>query len=91
MAHSLSAKKRIRQNEKARLANRSRRSALKSTLRTCLESFSGGDLAKAEQGFKEACKSIDRESARGLIHRNNAARRKSALARQLAALRSKKG
>lgn len=90
MAHSLSAKKRVRQNEKARLLNRSRRSALKTTLRACTESFSGTDVAVAEKEFKAACRALDREAARGLIHRNNAARQKSSLARKFAQLRNKK-
>ncbi len=90
MAHSLSAKKRIRQNEKRRLRNRARRSALRTRLRAFKDAVISGDPEVAENRFREACKQLDREADRGLIHRNAAARRKSRLARRLNALRQKK-
>jgi len=89
VAHSLSAKKRIRQNEKRRLRNRARRSALKTRLRAFRDAVSAGDVAGAESRFREACKLLDREADRGLIHRNAAARRKSRLARYLNMLTQK--
>jgi small subunit ribosomal protein S20 len=89
LAHSLSSKKRIRQNEKRRIRNRSRRSALRSKVRTCRDAIIHSELDKAEQAYVQACKSLDREADRGLIHRNAAARRKSRLARRLNALRTR--
>lgn len=89
MAHSLSAKKRIRQNEKRRAMNKARRSAIKTRVRSFLESLSGGDVAVAEEKFREATRKLDREANRGVIHRNTAARRKSRLAARLKALQQK--
>jgi small subunit ribosomal protein S20 len=89
VAHSLSAKKRIRQNAKRRARNRSRRSALKTRLRAFTDAVTGGDSAVAETRFRDVCKALDREADRGLIHRNAAARRKSRLARRLNELKAK--
>jgi len=87
MAHSLSAQKRVRQNEKRRLRNQSRRSTLKTRLRACSDALSRGDLPAAERAFLAACKLLDREASRGLIHRNEAARRKSRLMTRINAAR----
>lgn len=89
MAHSLSAKKRNRQNVKRRALNRARRSSLKTRIRCCREALSGTDTDAAERLFRDACKALDREANRGLIHRNAAARRKSRLARTLNVLKQK--
>lgn len=91
MAHSLSAKKRVRQNAKRRLRNRSKRSVLKSQTRSCSEAISTGDAATAETRFREVCKRLDREANHGLIHRNAAARKKSRLAKRVNALKQKAG
>ncbi len=89
MAHSLSAKKRNRQNVKRRALNRARRSSLKTRIRCCREALGGTDADAAERLFRDACKALDREANRGLIHRNAAARRKSRLARTLNVLKQK--
>jgi small subunit ribosomal protein S20 len=89
VAHSISAKKRIRQNEKQRARNRARRTALKSRVRAFTDALTAGDPAAAESKYRETCKQLDRQAARGLIHRNAAARRKSRLARRLNALKQK--
>lgn len=91
MAHSLSARKRVRQNAKRQAINRARRSTLKTQLRASLDSLSGNDAAKAESAVKNAAKLLDREANRGLIHPNAAARRKSRLAKRLNALKKKAG
>ena len=91
MAHSLSAKKRIRQNIKRRVINRSHRSNLKTNLRAVNEAVVHGDLNTAETKFRDACRLLDREASHGLIHRNAAARRKSRMARRINALRQKAG
>jgi small subunit ribosomal protein S20 len=89
VAHSLSAKKRIRQNLKQRARNRARRTALKSRVRAFSDALVAGDAAVAETKYRETCVQLDREANRGLIHRNAAARRKSRLARRLNALKQK--
>jgi small subunit ribosomal protein S20 len=89
VAHSLSAKKRVRQNERQRAQNRARRSALKTRLRACSEALASGDPNVAESKLREACELLDREADRGLIHPNAAARRKRRLARRLSGLKQK--
>jgi small subunit ribosomal protein S20 len=90
VAHSISARKRVRQNEKRRLRNRAQRSALKKTVRASITALSGADAAAGEQQFRVAVKALDQEAARGLIHANAAARRKSRLAKRMNALKNKK-
>lgn len=89
MAHSLSAKKRIRQTQKQRARNKARRTALKTRVRDFKDALVAGDPATAENKYRETCCQLDREANRGLIHRNAAARRKSRLARRLNALKQK--
>lgn len=64
-------------------------SALRSKLRRCRELLTRGTPEQAAEAFLAATKTLDRETARGTLHRNAAARRKSRLARRLNALRSK--
>ena len=82
MANTPSAKKRIRQNEKRRLRNRAVRSAVRGSVKSAREALSGkaGDSATL---VHEAVRAIDRAVTKGIIHRNTAARRKSALVRKL--------
>ena len=89
MAHSLSAKKRIRQNETHRARNRARRTVLKTHLRRCRTEFQHGTVEGAESAYRQVCKALDQAASRGTIHRNAAARRKSRLARRLSALKQK--
>ncbi|MBU0637558.1 MAG: 30S ribosomal protein S20 [Planctomycetes bacterium] len=87
MAHSLSSKKRIRQNVKRRALNRSRASALKTRIRKCMDTLKTGDVEGTERAYREACRALDREANRNTLHRNAAARRKSRLARRINALK----
>ena len=89
MAHSLSAKKRIRQNAKRRLLNRAQRSVLKSQVRDFSETLAAGDAATVETKYRAVCKRLDRDANHGLIHRNAAARKKSRLAKRINALKQK--
>lgn len=89
MAHSLSAKKRIRQNVRRRGLNRARRSTLRTKLRKCGDLLARGGADTAEGAIRETCQTLDREANRGTLHRNAAARRKSRLARRLNALKQK--
>ena len=86
MAHSLSAKKRIRQSAKRNAQNRARRAVVKSQIREVKDAIVHGDAAKAKTEALAAVKLLDRESARGLMHKNQAARRKSRLAKKLKAM-----
>lgn len=89
MAHSLSAKKRVRQNTKARSTNRARRSAIKTELRDTLGALQGADAKAAANKVGEAIVLLDREATKGLIHKNAAARQKSRLMRKLNKLSGK--
>jgi small subunit ribosomal protein S20 len=88
VAHSLSAKKRIRQNAKRRAQNRARKGQLKSKIRSFSETLTTGDPAKVSESLKAATKKIDQSAAKGTIHRNNASRKKSQLQRKYNALKA---
>ena len=83
MANSLSAKKRIRQNAKRREQNRARKSALKTDVRKLTDAIHDKKVDEARQLFRTVTKRIDQTAAKGTMHRNTAARRKSRLARRV--------
>ena len=83
MANIKSSLKRIKLQEKAAARNKSKRTLLKTNVKKFDAAASEGDREKAEAAFKAAVKTIDRAATKGLIHKNKAARRKSALAKQL--------
>ena len=88
MAHSISAKKRTRQNVRRRNRNRARRATLKTRTRKFNETLATpAAAANADASFRSLTAVIDRAAAQGTIHRNAAARRKSRLARRLNALK----
>lgn len=89
MAHSISAKKRIRQNAKSRARNRGRKAQVKEAVRSVQETLATGDKAKAAAALKAAIKKLDRVAATGTIHKNTASRKKSRLTRRLNALVAK--
>ena len=82
MANTPSAKKRIRQNEKRRLRNRAVRSVVRGSVKSAREALTG-KTADSATVVREAIRTIDRAVTKGIMHRNTAARRKSALARKL--------
>ena len=86
MANIKSAIKRNRQNKKRRLHNRVYRGAARTQVRKARAALEEGNQELAAQEIKEAVKKLDRAAAKGIIHKNNAARRKSRLMKQLAAL-----
>lgn len=90
MAHSLSAKKRVRQNAKHRAVNRWRLRTMREALKEFLVAVAAGDQAKATETFRAASKIIDRTAQKGVIHANQAARRKSRMAAKVKALASAK-
>jgi small subunit ribosomal protein S20 len=84
VANTKSAIKRMRQNERRRLRNRTLRSKLRSTVKSARATSAGAD---ARSAVLEAIRALDKAVTKGVIHRNTAARKKSALARSLAAPR----
>lgn len=83
MANSLSAKKRIRQNAKRREQNRARKSALKTDVRKLTDAIHDKKVDEARQLLSTVTKRIDQTAAKGTMHRNTAARRKSRLAKRV--------
>ena len=90
MAHSLSAKKRIRQNLKRRARNRWRKGRIKTSEKDFLEAVHDGDLSKAEETYRAITKTLDQVADKGTIHKNAAARKKSRLAKRLNAMKAAK-
>ena len=82
MANTRSAMKRIKQNEKRRLRNRAARSTIRSALKTA-RTAAAAKSPQSKEVVLEAIRVLDRAVSRGIIHRNTAARKKSALARSL--------
>ena len=81
MANIKSQIKRIRTNEKARQRNVAVRSALKTAVRRVRTAAEAGDAAAASEAFQVAAKQLDKAASKGVIHKNQAANRKSALAK----------
>ena len=90
MAHSLSAKKRIRQNAKHRTTNRARKSMVRSQIKHFDEAIKAGDAAKAAEQFKLTVKRLDKVASTSTMHKNTAGRIKSRMARRLNSLKDKK-
>ena len=86
MANIKSQIKRIRTNEKARQRNVAVRSALKTAVRRVRSAAESGDAAAAATAFQVAAKQLDKAASKGVIHKNQAANRKSAIAKRLDAL-----
>jgi small subunit ribosomal protein S20 len=72
--------KRIRTNEKARMRNKSVKSALKTSVRKFRVAADAGDRAAAEPALHDASRALDRAVSAGVIHQNQAANKKSAMA-----------
>jgi small subunit ribosomal protein S20 len=84
MAHSLSAKKRVRQNAKKRVVNRARKSEIKTQLKDFDEAVKAGDKKIAEEQYKKLVKKVDKLAVTSTMHKNKAARIKSRMAKRLA-------
>jgi small subunit ribosomal protein S20 len=78
--------KRIRTNEKARQRNVAVKSALKTTVRRFRTAADAGDAAAATAALEAASKALDKAASKGVIHKNQAANRKSGMAKQVAGL-----
>jgi small subunit ribosomal protein S20 len=87
LANTQSAKKRIRQNEKRRLRNRRYRSSARTYVKKTRNLIAAGQIDEAEAVLQQAISTLDKAARKGVIHPNNAARRKSRLMSQFASAR----
>ena len=90
MAHSLSAKKRVRQNAKRRTINRARKSQIKTQIKHFDAALVSGDAEAASEQYRLVVRKLDKTAATSTMHKRTAARQKSRLAKQLAGLKAKK-
>ena len=86
MANIKSQIKRIQTNEKRRLRNKSVKSSLKTAIRSARAAVDSGDREVAVVRVQAASRQLDKAASKGVIHANQAANKKSALAKQVAAL-----
>ncbi|KQB86918.1 30S ribosomal protein S20 [Corynebacterium lowii] len=80
MANIKSKKKRILTNEKSRQRNQAVRSRVRTEIRKFRELVAEGDKAAAEQQLRAASRILDKSVSKGVLHRNNAANKKSGMA-----------
>jgi small subunit ribosomal protein S20 len=78
--------KRNRQNEKARLRNKSVKSSLKTAIRKFNEAAAAGNTEAASALLRDASRRLDKAVSKGVIHKNQAANRKSAIAKRFTSL-----
>ena len=88
MANIKSQLKRIKTNEKARQRNKDVTSSLKTAVRRFREAAQSGDVEKAQEYARAAARQLDKAASKGVIHKNQAANRKSAMAKSLESLSS---
>jgi small subunit ribosomal protein S20 len=80
--------KRNRQNEKARLRNKAAKSSLKTSIRKFREAADSGDMEETGAALRAACRQLDKAASKGVIHKRQAANRKSAIAKTYVSLSS---
>ncbi|MDO8847828.1 MAG: 30S ribosomal protein S20 [Coriobacteriia bacterium] len=88
MANIKSQKKRILTNEKARVRNKSVKSALKTTTKKVDAAVAAGDKVAAAEAARQATRALDKAASAGVIHKNQAANRKSGVMAKINALDS---
>jgi len=86
LANTKSAEKRIRSNRRRALRNRMYRSRVKTLIKKAEQLIFSGQ--PSEEAVREACRTLDKAAVKGIIHKNNAARRKSRLVRKLVAAKA---
>ena len=91
MAHSLSAKKRVRQTLKRRARNRARKELLKDQVKSFGAALASGDWKKAEEELRKTAQRLDKVASKHTIHKNTAARKRSRLTKRLNAAKAAKG
>ena len=89
MANIKSQIKRIKQNEKRHQRNKAVKSGLKTAVRKFREAADAGDVEGATTALRTASRQLDKAASKGVIHANQAANRKSAMAKKAAQLASK--
>lgn len=89
MAHSLSAQKRIRQNEKRNVINRARKTQIKNQIKVFEQALGEGNLEAASERYVLLTKKIDQVAATSTMHKKTASRKKSRLAKKLNELKAK--
>jgi small subunit ribosomal protein S20 len=90
LANIKSAIKRNRQNEKRRVQNLEFRSSARGFVKKANVAIQSGDVEKARAAYRAAASALDKAAVKGVIHKNNAARRKGAIMSKLAALEKTK-
>jgi small subunit ribosomal protein S20 len=80
--------KRNKQNEKARVRNKAVKSSLRTSVRKFHTAANASDVDAATEAMRAACRQLDRVVSKGVIHKNQAANRKSALAKRAAVIQS---
>jgi len=88
MANIKSSEKRALLIQKATAKNKASKSLMKTNLKKFDAAAAGSDREEAEKAYKTAVKTVDRAATKKLIHKNKAARRKSALTRKLNTMNS---
>jgi small subunit ribosomal protein S20 len=83
LANTKSALKRIRQTEKRRMRNRKVRAETRTFIKQARVQIEKGELEKAQKSVAQAIRALDKAAEKGILHRNNVARRKSRLMRKL--------
>jgi len=86
MANIKSSKKRVLTSQRATARNKSAKSLMKTNIKKFDAAASESDREVAQDAYRTAVKTVDRAAAKGLIHKNKAARRKSALTKTLNAM-----
>jgi len=86
VAHTLSAKKRLRQDVKRRGRNRWRKGKIREAVKAFEQALHDNNREAAGEALRLVYKTVDRVAAKGTIHKNAAARKKARLAKRLAAL-----
>lgn len=81
MANIKQQQKRNLTNEKSRQRNQAVRSAVRTEIRKVREAVAAGDKTKAEEQLRAASRALDKAVSKGVFHRNNAANKKSAMAK----------
>jgi small subunit ribosomal protein S20 len=90
VAHSLSAKKRVRQNIRRHSINRARKSRIKTQIKKLELALTGGDAAAAKEQFLQMVKNLDKIASTSSMHKKTAARKKSRMAKRLKKLAAAK-
>ena len=90
MAHSLSAKKRVRQNAKRRTINRARKSQIKTQTKHFEAAVASGHAEAASEQLQHIARKLDQTAAKSTMHKKTAARKKSRFAKKINSLKAQK-